>query len=161
MREAGLCVPIVRMNFGKIGHDKEWLQINHSYTKEKATLRGMHYQAPPFSEIKLVRCVAGVVYDVIIDLRKGSPTFLHYFGIELSFVNNKMIYIPEGFAHGFQTMTDDSELIYHHTAVYKADAEGGIKYDDPLININWPLAVTHISTRDNKHEALGTNFKGI
>lgn len=147
--------------FGKIGHTKEWLQFNHSYTRQKGSIRGMHYQIPPYSEIKLVRCIAGSVYDVIIDLRKGSPTFLNYFGAELSSVNKKMIYIPEGFAHGFQTMTDDSELIYHHSAMYKPGVEGGIKYNDPLIKLSWPLAVASISPRDNAHQELDANFKGL
>jgi dTDP-4-dehydrorhamnose 3,5-epimerase len=147
--------------FSKIGHNKEWLQLNQSFTIQKGTMRGMHYQLPPFSEIKLVRCIVGSVYDVIIDLRKGSSTFLNYFGTELSSVNKKMIYIPEGFAHGFQTLTDESELIYHHTAMYTPGVEGGIKYNESLININWPLAFTDISTRDNSHPGLDANFKGL
>ena len=121
----------------------------------------MHFQLPPFSEIKLVRCIAGAVYDVIIDLRKGSPTFLHWFGAELSAQNKKMIYIPHGFAHGFETLSDECELIYHHTQFYTASAEGGIQYNDPKININWPLPVTHISERDNQHNLLDENFKGL
>lgn len=147
--------------FSTIGHTKEWLQLNHSFTKQKGTIRGMHYQLPPFSEIKLVRCIAGAVYDVIIDVRESSTTFLHYFGAELSSKNKKMIYIPEGFAHGFQTLTDNCELIYHHTAIYTPGSEVGIKYDDSLINIGWPLSVTNISERDNSHTALNSNFKGL
>jgi len=147
--------------FSKIGHDKEWLQLNHSYTKLQGTIRGMHFQMPPLSEIKLVRCIAGAIYDVIIDLRKESSTFLHFFGVELSSVNKKMIYIPEGFAHGFQTLTDDCELIYHHTAMYAQATEAGIKYNEPVLDINWPLAVTSISVRDDTHAALGPGFKGL
>ena len=147
--------------FSKIGHIKEWVQLNHSYTKQSGTIRGMHYQIPPFSEIKLVRCIAGSVYDVIIDLRKGSSTYLNYFGAELSSVNKKMIYIPEGFAHGFQALTDGTELIYHHTAMYTPRVEVGIKYNEPLISINWPFALTNISTRDNTHPGLDENFKGL
>src|SRR6478752_4125211 len=101
--------------FETIGHAKEWVQLNHSFTKQKGAIRGMHYQLPPFSEIKMVRCIAGAVYDVIIDLRKDSETFLKWFGVELSAENKKMIYIPEGFAHGFQALTNDCELIYHHS----------------------------------------------
>ncbi len=147
--------------FGKIGHTKEWVQLNHSFTKQQGTIRGMHYQIPPFSEIKLVRCIAGIVYDVIVDLRQGSSTFLHYFGVELSAANKKMIYIPEGFAHGFQALTDDCELIYHHSQFYLPGVEGGIKYNEPMVNIEWPLPVMNISARDNMHPLIDTNFKGL
>jgi dTDP-4-dehydrorhamnose 3,5-epimerase len=147
--------------FEKIGHNKEWLQLNHSATFKKGTIRGMHYQIQPFSEIKLVRCIAGSVYDVIIDLRKKSRTFLQWFGAELSAQNKKMIYIPEGFAHGFQTLTDDCELIYHHSALYVPDSEGGIKYDEPRVNIKWPLDVTEMSQRDQDHPYIDNNFNGI
>lgn len=147
--------------FSKIGHHGEWLQLNHSFTKQKGSIRGMHYQLPPVSEIKLVRCISGIVYDVIIDLRKESPTFLKYFGLELSSENRKMIYIPERFAHGFQTLTDDCELIYHHTTVYTPSAETGIRYDDPVIQINWPLQPATISKRDKMFFPLDSNFKGI
>lgn len=147
--------------FNAIGHTKEWVQLNHSFTRQKGTIRGMHYQLPPFSEIKLVRCIAGAVYDVIIDVRKGSPTFLNYFGAELSATNKKMIYIPEGFAHGFQALTDDCELIYHHSQFYAPGVETGIKYDEPTINIEWPLPVQIISARDNSHPLIDVNFKGL
>lgn len=147
--------------FSAIGHHDEWVQMNHSFTKNKGTIRGMHFQLSPFSEIKLVRCIAGAVYDVVIDLRKNSATFLHWFGVELSAQNKKMIYIPAGFAHGFQALSNDCELIYHHSQFYTTGAEGGIKYNDPKMNINWPLAVTNISERDNQHNLLDENFKGI
>jgi len=147
--------------FSKIGHKGEWVQLNHSFTKQKGSVRGMHYQLPPFSEIKLVRCITGAVYDVIVDLRKDSATFLQWFGVELSAQNKKMIYIPQGFAHGFQTLSNDCELIYHHSAFYTPGAEGGIKYDEPLINIQWPLALSTISERDRQHPFLNDDFKGI
>ena len=147
--------------FSKIAHTDEWMQMNHSCTYTKGSLRGMHYQLPPFSEIKLVRCITGNVFDVIVDLRKNSETFLQWFGAELSSANKKMIYIPEGFAHGFQCLTDNCELLYHHTEFYKPEAEAGIKYDDPKINIEWPLPVTVISERDKAHPHLNENFKGI
>jgi dTDP-4-dehydrorhamnose 3,5-epimerase len=147
--------------FSAIGHHDEWVQMNNSFTKSKGTIRGMHFQLPPFSEIKLVRCIAGAVYDVIIDLRVSSATFLQSFGVELSAQNKKMIYIPAGFAHGFQALSNDCELIYHHSQFYTTGAEGGIKYNDPKINISWPLAVTNISERDNQHNLLDENFKGI
>jgi|SRR6478735_6750937 dTDP-4-dehydrorhamnose 3,5-epimerase len=147
--------------FNQIGHTKEWLQMNHSFTTKKGSLRGLHYQLHPFSEIKLVRCIAGTVFDVIVDLRKDSFTFLQWFGTELSSSNKKMMYIPKGFAHGFQCLTDECELLYHHTEYYKPNVEGGIKYDDSKINIKWPLAVTVISDRDKSHSSLKENFKGV
>lgn len=147
--------------FAAIGHTKEWVQLNHSFTSYAGTIRGMHFQLPPFKEIKLVRCIAGRVYDVIVDLRKGSETFLKSYGVELSAQNKKMIYIPEGFAHGFQALCGDCELIYHHSEFYTPGAEGGIKYNEPKINIEWPMPVTHISERDTQHPLLDDNFKGI
>jgi dTDP-4-dehydrorhamnose 3,5-epimerase len=147
--------------FMQIGHNKEWLQINHSFTFKKGTIRGMHFQVKPFKEIKLIRCVAGTVYDVIVDLRYSSPTFLNWFGIEISAKNKKMIYIPEGFAHGFQAMTDECELIYHHSEIYKPEAEAGINFSDPRVNIDWPLSITEISERDKYHPYLDEFFKGI
>ncbi|HEV8081084.1 MAG TPA: dTDP-4-dehydrorhamnose 3,5-epimerase [Chitinophagaceae bacterium] len=147
--------------FKKINFDGEWVQMNHSLTNQMGSIRGMHYQLPPFAEVKLVRCISGSVYDVIIDLRKNSATFLQWFGIELSAENKKMIYIPEGFAHGFQTLADNCELIYHHSQFYKPGFEGGIKHDDPMINIKLPGKVTNISTRDDRHNYLDKNFDGI
>ncbi len=147
--------------FTKAGLEVEWVQMNHSYTAKKATLRGMHFQNPPYVEIKLVRCISGSVYDVAIDLRKDSSTFLKWFGTELSAENKRMIYIPGGFAHGFLTLTDDCEIIYHHSNYYTPEAEGRIKFDEPMIDINWPLAVNEISERDKSHPYLSENFKGI
>ena len=147
--------------FLAIGHTKEWVQMNHSFTKQKATVRGMHYQRSPYGEIKLVRCIAGAVYDVIIDLRAHSASYLQYFGIELSAVNKKMIYIPEGFAHGFQALSNDAELLYNHSQFYLPGVEAGVKYNDPAINIKWPLELTNISERDNSHPFIDANFKGL
>ena len=147
--------------FGQLGHTGEWVQLNHSFTAAAGTLRGMHYQLPPFGEIKLVRCIAGAVYDVVIDLRKDSETFLQWFGVEISAANSKMIYIPAGFAHGFQAIVDNSELIYHHSQFYSPGVEAGIKYDDPKVRIGWPLPVAGISERDEHHRQLDENFKGI
>ena len=147
--------------FLAIGRNKEWVQMNHSFTKQKGTVRGMHYQRPPYGEIKLVRCIAGSVYDVIIDLRSDSKTFLQYFGIELSASNKKMIYIPEGFAHGFQTLSNDAELVYHHSQFYLPGVEAGVKYNEPAIKIKWPLEITSISDRDNSHPLIDANFKGL
>ena len=109
----------------------------------------------------MVRCIAGSVFDVIIDLRKGSETFLKWFGTELSAENKKMLYIPAGFAHGFQTLHDNCELLYHHSEYYKPAAEAAIRYDDQLVKINWPIALAEISERDAAHPLLTTQFKGI
>lgn len=147
--------------FQVIGHDKEFVQFNHSLTIKKGTIRGVHYQLPPFSEIKLIRCVAGSVYDVIVDLRKDSPTFLKFMSVELTAKNMLSLYIPQGFAHGFQTLADNAQLIYHHTAYYTPDYEGGIRYDDPAIGINWPLPVSVITEKDLNHKLLNNSFKGI
>lgn len=137
-------------DFSKIGHTKEFVQFNHSLTLKKGTVRGMHFQKRPYQEIKLVRCIAGSVFDVIIDLRKNSPTFLKFFEVVLSADNKKMIYIPEGFAHGFQTLEDNTELIYHHTEYYHPESESGLRFDDPMLLIKFPLSVCCLSERD-KH----------
>lgn len=147
--------------FKKIGHNKEWLQMNHSFTEKVASIRGMHFQKPPFQEIKLVRCIKGAIFDVVIDLRLDSPTFLNHYEIELSGENKKMVYIPEGFAHGFQTLTENCELLYHHSALYHSDSESGIRYDDPMVGISWPLPAKVISKRDLGYEFLDKNFKGF
>lgn len=147
--------------FETIGHSKEWVQMNHSFTAKKGTLRGMHFQVTPYREIKMVRCIAGAVYDVIIDLRKDSESFLQWTGVELSAANKRMLYIPEGFAHGFQCLEDNCELLYHHSEFYQPGSEAGIRYNDPAINIEWPLAVSLISARDEQHPFLDKDFKGV
>jgi len=147
--------------FREIHHQQEFVQFNHSHTVKKGTLRGLHYQVPPMSEIKLIRCIRGKVFDVIVDMREGSFTFLQYLGVELSAGNMHMIYVPEGFAHGFQTLEEDSEMLYHHTNFYSPNHERGIRYDDPLLNISWPLAPSEISEKDTNHPLLTKDFKGI
>lgn len=144
-----------------IGFEKEWVQMNQSFTVKKGSIRGMHFQLKPFSEIKLVRCIAGEVFDVIIDLRKNSSTFLKWFGINLSSQNKKMIYIPEGFAHGFQTLSENAELVYQHSEYYEPEAEAGIKYNDQAVNIHWPLEITAISERDKNHLLIDSTFKAL
>ncbi len=150
-----------REEFKKIGYKKEWVQINHSFTNNIATIRGMHFQIPPYSETKLVRCFSGSVYDVAIDLRKNSPTFLKWFGQEISAENKRMILIPDGVAHGFQTLTNNCELIYHHSNFYTPEAERGIKYDDPRIGIKWPLKVSDMSQKDDTYAYINDTFEGI
>jgi dTDP-4-dehydrorhamnose 3,5-epimerase len=147
--------------FTQIGHTADWVQMNHSFTRQVGAVRGMHFQHPPAAEIKLVRCVAGSVFDVIVDLRQGSPTLGQWFGAELSADNKQMLYIPQGFAHGFQTLTTDCQLIYCHSAYYTPDAEGAIRYNDPHIGITWPLPVTDLSERDATHPYLAVDFAGL
>lgn len=138
------------------------VQINHTLTSERGTLRGLHFQTPPFAESKLVSCVKGEVYDVAVDLRRDSPTFLKWHSEILSGTNFHSLFIPEGFAHGFQTLTNDCEMIYLHTEKYEADAERGLNVFDPLIAIDWPLALTEQSQRDQQQTLIRqNNFKGL
>jgi len=136
-------------------------QINHSLTKEKGTVRGLHFQYEPNTETKMVKCIKGSVFDVIVDIRKDSATFLKTFSIELTEKNQKMIYIPKGFSHGFQTLEDDTELLYFHSSIYTPSNEGALNVVDPLLDIKWPLDIINLSKRDDKHEFLDINFKGI
>ena len=142
-------------------HDKNIVQINHSLTPQKGALQGMHFQYSPKSEIKMVKCLRGSVFDVMIDLRRDSSTFLKWHGEVLSAENMKMIYIPEGFAHGFQTLEENCELFYLHTEFYSPEYEGGIRYNDPKIGIKWPLEVRDISERDKELPLLSNEFQGI
>lgn len=124
------------------------VQTNMSRTLKKGTLRGMHYQIPPHQETKLVRCTAGAIYDVIIDLRPDSPTFKQWIGVELSAENHKMLFVPRDFAHGFVTLTDNVEVTYEVSEFYTPNSESGIRYNDPTINIQWPIEVTDTSEKD-------------
>ena len=124
------------------------VQANVSSNKKKGTLRGMHYQLSPYEETKLVRCTRGAIYDVIIDLRPGSPTYAQWVGVELTAENYKMLYVPEDFAHGFQTLEDDSEVVYQVTQFYTPGSEKGIRWDDPVFSIQWPTDVQVISDKD-------------
>lgn len=136
-------------------------QINHTLTHSKGAVRGMHFQFPPFAEAKLVSCLNGRIFDVAIDLRRDSPTFLHWHGAILSSDNRQSMLIPEGFAHGFQTLSEDCELIYLHTAAYHPAAEGALNAIDPKLNIGWPLAITEISARDRNHKMIEDDFQGL
>lgn len=137
------------------------LQINYSCTKMVGVIRGLHFQYPPHAEMKLIRCIKGRVWDVAVDLRKGSPTFLRWYAEELTSTNAHMMIIPEGFAHGFQVLEPNSELLYLHTAFFASGFEGGIRFDDPLLGIDWPLAVSDLSQRDQNHPMMKTDFYGI
>jgi len=141
--------------------DKNIVQINHSLTRQKGAIRGMHFQYLPKAEIKMIKCLCGSVFDVMVDLRQDSSTFLKWHGEVLSAENMKMMCIPEGFAHGFQTLEEDCELLYFHTEFYSPEHESGVRYNDHMINILWPLEVTEISDKDERYSLLPQNFGGI
>ncbi len=136
-------------------------QINHSLTRAIGAIRGLHYQRPPSAEMKIVRCLKGCVFDVAVDVRNGSPTFLKWTAVELSPDNHRSLIVPEGCAHGFQVLQENSELLYLHTAYYSSADEAALRYDDPQIGITWPLTPTDLSARDSSHPHLDAEFKGI
>jgi dTDP-4-dehydrorhamnose 3,5-epimerase len=137
------------------------VQINHSCTQVIGAVRGLHFQYVPHAEMKLVRCLKGKVWDVAVDLRPQSPSYRRWYAQELSPQNAHMMVIPEGFAHGFQVLEADSELLYLHTAFYKPESEGGLRHDDPDLGIAWPLPITDISARDSSLAYLEKGFRGI
>ena len=141
--------------------ERSIVQVNLSRTVGAGAIRGMHFQYPPHAEMKLVRCLSGRVWDVAVDLRTGSPTFLQWHAEELTADNLRMLVIPEGCAHGFQTLEADSELLYLHTAYYAPAWESGCRYDDPRLGINWPLPASDLSTRDRQHALLDAQFPGV
>lgn len=137
------------------------VQINHTVTSFAGTIRGLHFQLPPSAEIKIVYCIRGSVFDVAVDLRRGSKNFLRWHSEFLSLENGNAMLIPKGFAHGFQTLTDDCELIYLHSAEYDWESESGIRADDPRLNINWPLHISNRSDRDKSHKLIDEKFTGV
>jgi dTDP-4-dehydrorhamnose 3,5-epimerase len=137
-----------RDEFAAHGLNPALAQANVSFNHRKGTLRGMHYQAAPHQEAKLVRCTRGAIWDVVLDLRPGSPTYRAWTGAELSDANRAMLYVPEGCAHGFLTLTDAAEVAYQMSVSYAPDAARGVRYDDPAFGIEWPGAVMVISQRD-------------
>lgn len=137
------------------------VQINYSYTAAAGALRGLHFQYPPHAETKIVRCLRGRVWDVLVDLREGSPTMLSWHAEELSKDNNQALLIPEGCAHGFQVLEPESELLYLHTVAYTPSAEGGLRFDDPRLAIDWPLPVTDVSARDRGFPLVESGFNGV
>lgn len=143
------------------GWSSSIVQINQSRTYSSGAVRGMHFQVQPAAEKKLVTCLRGTVWDVAVDLRSGSPTFLQWHGLYLSSENAHALMIPEGFAHGFQVIEPDSELLYLHTAPYTPSAEGGIRFNDPKLGIAWPLNVTDLSERDTNHPLIDEDFQGV
>lgn len=146
---------------GDFWGDRKVCQINRSINTNIGTMRGLHYQNPPFCEMKFIQCTYGKVYDIAVDLRIDSETYLRAFCYELSRENNLCVLIPEGFAHGFQVMEPNSELLYFHSAPFKKESEGGVNYLDPLFNIKLPFPVTDISTRDQSFKNIDKFFKGI
>ncbi len=136
-------------------------QVNRTFTAQAGTVRGMHFQRPPFAEVKLVQCTRGSVFDVAVDLREGSPTFLKWHAEVLSDRNGRAMRVPEGFAHGFQTLEADCELIYVHSQPYRQDAEDGVGPRDPRLAIAWPRAIEMISERDNGHLPINEAFQGV
>jgi len=149
------------MEFQSILKNRHVVQINHTITRSVGAIRGLHYQIPPFAEMKIIRCLKGRVWDVAVDLRSGSSTFLKWHASELSPENSRIMVIPEGFAHGFQVMNENSELLYFHTAFYEKSAEGAVRFDDPALLIHWPLPITDISERDQNHPLINKLFTGI
>ncbi len=147
--------------FEKLGLQQPIAQMNHTLTVHKGAVRGLHYQHPPHTEIKIVSCLRGKVFDVAVDIRKGSPTFLKWHGEIISADNKTGLYIPEGFAHGFQALTENCELMYLHSTSYTATAEDGLNLTDPLLDINWPLAFSDCSDRDQNHPMIDNLFTGV
>ena len=137
------------------------VQINHTITKKIGSIRGMHFQYAPHMEMKIIKCIRGSIWDVAVDLRKDSQTYLKWHAEYLSPKEEKLYVIPEGFAHGFQVLEGDSELLYFHTEYYSPEHEGGIRFDDPEVNIQWPLEPTDISKRDLSHPLLKTEATSI
>lgn len=136
-------------------------QVNLSQTHGRGTLRGMHYQTPPAAEAKLIHCLRGRVFDVAVDVRADSPTFLHWHAIELSEDGNNAVFIPEGVAHGFQTLSDEAWLLYMHTAPWTPACEAGLRHDDPRLSIDWPLPVATLSERDRGYASIDNAFAGV
>ena len=146
---------------GAAGWNKPIVQINHSYTAGRGTVRGMHFQYPPHAEMKLVSCIRGEVWDVAIDIRAGSKTFLRWHAESLSADNGRALLIPQGFAHGFQALTDDAELLYCHSSAYNAAAEGALNPKDPMLAISWPHQIGEMSLKDSQHPMLNKEFAGV
>lgn len=137
------------------------VQINQSFTAAAGSIRGMHFQFPPHAEVKLVTCVAGAVFDVAVDVREGSPTFLDWFGARLDAENGRSLLIPSGFAHGFQTLTESCIMVYVHSEFYEAAHEGAIHPLDPAVSVSWPVPVSSMSDRDKSHPLIDSNFVGV
>lgn len=147
--------------FLKAGIVKSIVQINHAATNAKGGVRGLHFQYPPHAECKLVSCLKGEIWDVAVDVRYSSPTFLHWHAEVLSAGNRKSLLIPEGFAHGFQALTGDCEILYLHTAAYHPETEGALNAVDPCLDIRWPLPISEMSERDRTRPFVDQTFQGV
>lgn len=134
--------------FGARGLAARFVQCNNAFSRHRGTLRGLHYQAEPHGEVKLMRCIGGAVFDAIVDMRPGSPSYLRWYGVALSADNRRALYVPTGCAHGYETLTDDCEVLYPVSAFYVPGAERGVRWDDPMIRIAWPLPPAHLSEKD-------------
>jgi dTDP-4-dehydrorhamnose 3,5-epimerase len=146
--------------FGAQGLETRFVQVNNSLSAKAGTLRGLHYQLPPSGEVKLVRAIRGRLWDVIVDLRAGSPSFGKWFGAELNDENRLMMYVPRGFAHAFITLSDNVEALYMVSAFYAPEAERGVRWNDPAIGIEWPIQPVEISDKDKSWPDLNTEFHG-
>lgn len=147
---------VCRKEFSANGLVSDFVQSSRSHNRKHGTLRGMHYQRAPHAEVKLISCVRGAIFDVIVDLRAASPTYLKWAAFELTADNARMLYVPQGFAHGFQTLADDTDVLYEISQFYVPDAQAGLRYDDPAIGIRWPEPVSVISPRDAALPYLAT-----
>jgi dTDP-4-dehydrorhamnose 3,5-epimerase len=145
--------------FAEAGLATDFVQMNHSVTMDRGAIRGMHYQRPPAAEDKLVSCVLGSAFDVAVDLRRDSPTFLAWAPVEID--DRTAFYIPKGCAHGFQALTREVHLVYLHSEYYTPEAEGGVRFDDPTLAIDWPLPIGVTSERDRSFQLLGSDFEGL
>ena len=141
--------------------NQQIVNVNYSKTVHKGSIRGMHFQFPPDTETKIVRCIHGKIVDTVVDIRRGSPTFLEHYSVELSEENMRMLYIPKGFAHGFQSLEDNSEIMYLVTNYYSPENESGLNPLDPKLGIEWPLPVADMSIKDKERPYLVDSFKGI
>ena len=149
-------------DFKEIGLNKPIVQINHSKTLVKGCIRGFHYQNPPYAEVKIIRCIKGAIFDVALDLRKNSPTFLQYVSVELNEENNKYLYIPKGCAHGFQTLKENTELIYIVSEFYNTEADSVINPFDESVSMKWPLELAEISQKDKEAPSIkDSKFEGL
>lgn len=147
--------------FGDHRLAKHFVQVNNSLSSKKGTLRGMHFQLPPFAEVKVLRCLKGALYDVIVDLRPDSPTFKKWFGAELTAENRRMMYVPQGFAHGLLTLTDETEVLYFVSAFYSPERERGLRYNDPAIGVVWPIEPVEVSQKDRNWPDIDESFHGL
>jgi dTDP-4-dehydrorhamnose 3,5-epimerase len=140
--------------FATVGIDVAWVQMNSVVNVQRGTLRGLHFQRPPLADAKLVRCVRGAIFDVVVDIRDGSDTYGQATCVELTGDNRAMLYVPPGFAHGYQALTAEVEMLYLHSRAYSPEHEGGLAWDDPALGIDWPLAAVEVSARDKAHPTL-------